>query len=120
MAFPSTHLAIATVTSLLVTCAFWRWFWQRYAKPPGRVAAAWGGFIALLFAGLPATLVAEGLSTGHIRCIGRRCGDITYSVANTPVAFWLVIALLAVWGLFFFSGALFAAFRVFSPGRVAP
>ena len=120
MAISAAHLVIATAVSLFLLWVFWQWFWRRHVTPPSRTSAAWGGFVLALFASFPAVWVAEGLVTGHMPCVGRGCGDITYSVATSPLAFWIAAAVLATLGSFFLSGALFAAFKALAPRRVAP
>jgi hypothetical protein len=118
MPVSAAHLTVVAIATVLITWGFWRWFWQRYSNPPRRTSA-WAGFILFLYSIFPALWVAEALATGNIRCIGRRCGDITYSAATDPVSFWVSTAVLGVLGVFGLSGALFAAFKALAPSRVA-
>ncbi|WP_152541433.1 hypothetical protein [Xanthomonas arboricola] len=105
---PPYVLIILGLTSLIIGWVCWRYFWDRQARPMSRGKAAFGGLMAGIFAIFPAVFLVEALSTGEVKCLGRRCGDVTYGIATDPVDYWLRVIFLLVICLFFLSGTFVA------------
>ncbi|MBG3849335.1 hypothetical protein ABQZ69_10045 [Xanthomonas sp. WHRI 8391] len=105
---PPYALLLLGVTALIIGWICWRYFWGRHARPRSRVKAAFGGLMAGLLASFPAVFLLEALSTGEVKCLGRRCGGVTYDIAADPVDYWLRVVFLLVICLFFLSGTFVA------------
>ncbi|MCC4588625.1 hypothetical protein LL962_16205 [Xanthomonas sp. NCPPB 1067] len=115
-AVPISSLLLLGLAALIMHWLCWRYFWRRYARPASRADAVLRGTMALVFMSVPALFLREALSTGEVRCLGRRCAGVSFDVASDPANYWLRVFVLMVVCVFFFTGLLAATAK---PERVA-